>query len=181
MCGAGEETAVALICALHRTCEVSGFTILRATFVVSIPFSRCTQETSHACFCAITRKSQFQNRSHAIAWEVSHRKHPGSSSPVMPGSVGNNRPRPIFSMGRYNTSCNMWPGRRRIGWLGWWHTYSFIMTARPIWTVTRSQVVGESASQLGTEKSYLADKCTGQARHDPNMSLPTSRNIIFIY
>ena len=36
-------------------------------------------------------------------------------------------------------------------------------TKIPIWAVTRSQVVGESVSQLNTEKPPLADKYTEQA------------------
>lgn len=96
--------------------------------------------------------------------------------------VGNNRPRLIITIGRPNgaLTCIQVNGKLADSLRGN-RLHSITKLWRPIRTVTQSQVVDESASQLGTEKSSLVEKFTRQAHNYRNMGQPTSSAIIVFY
>ena len=95
-----------------------------------------------------------------------------SSCTIMADSAGSNRPRPTITMGRPKTRCDMQTGRWGIGRLN--RPHSILTTRRYVRTLTRSQVVDESASHPGTQKWSLADRYTRQA---PLTSLPQHRPV----
>ena len=127
--------------------------------------SRCAHEENPETIYVLTHANVSFKSVFPLSREKYHTaQDPTTAAPYTTAdSVVDDRPHLILTTGRPNLVVG------RIGRLGRWQSPSLNNNDEETIVVTCNQVVGESASQLGTEKSSLADKYTRQA---PLTSLP---------